>query len=318
MAVKEVYSFDSADGVSTIHAVKWTPDDGQVKAVLQITHGMVEYIERYTDFATFLTTKGFAVIGHDHIGHGDSVATEEEWGIMQCDNPSDVMVEDIFSNYKIGKKEFSDIPYFILGHSMGSYMLRKFLSVKAQEIEGIDGAIIMGTGTEADGAISMGKLVLNTIMAFKGRDHRSKFVAGLMYGSSYKGYDTDGTGDRTKSWLNRDVAQVDKYYADPKCTYMFSLNGYKALLESTGYDNKQDNINKMRKDMPILFVSGSKDPVGGLGEGVKAAKAKFDDAGIEDVSIHLFEGYRHEILNEIDHEAVYDYIYEWIESKMNK
>ena len=318
MAVKEVYSFSSADGVSTIHAVKWTPDDGQVKAVLQITHGMVEYIERYTDFANFMTTKGFAVIGHDHIGHGDSVASEEEWGIMQCSNPSDVMVEDIFSNYKHGKKEYPDVPYFILGHSMGSYMLRKFLSVKAQDIEGIDGAIIMGTGTESNGAISGGKAILGLISAFKGRDYRSKFVAGLMYGPSYKGYDTDGTTDRTKSWLNRDVEQVDKYYADPKCTYMFSLNGYKALLESTGYDNKQENINKMRKDMPILFVSGSKDPVGGLGEGVKAAKAKFDEAGIEDVSIHLFEGYRHEILNEIDHEAVYDYIYEWIESKMNK
>lgn len=316
MAVKEVYSFGSADGVSKIHAVKWTPDEGEPKAVLQITHGMVEYIERYTDFATFLTTKGFAVIGHDHIGHGDSVASEDEWGIMQCANPSDVMVEDILSNYKIGKKEFPAIPYFILGHSMGSYMLRKFLAEKASDIEGIDGAIVMGTGTESNGAISAGKTVINIISAFKGRDYRSKFVAGLMYGSAYKGFDTDGTGDRTKSWLNRDVAQVDKYYSDPKCTYMFSLNGYKALIEATGYDNKQENINKMRKDMPILFTSGSEDPVGGKGEGVKAAKAKFEAAGIEDISIKLYEGYRHEILNEIDHEVVYNDLYEWMLSKM--
>ncbi len=206
MAVKEVYSFSSADGVTTIHAVKWTPDDGQVKAVLQITHGMVEYIERYEDFATFLTTKGFAVIGHDHIGHGDS--SEAEWGLMHTDDPSGVMVEDILSNYKLGKQEFPEVPYFILGHSMGSYMLRKFLCEKASDISGIKGAIIMGTGTEADGTISMGKMVLNTIMAFKGRDHRSQFVAGLMYGSSYKGYDTDGSKDRTKSWLNRDVNKV--------------------------------------------------------------------------------------------------------------
>lgn len=316
MAVKEVYSFSSADGVSTIHAVKWTPDNGDVKAVLQITHGMVEYIERYTGFAEFLTTKGYAVIGHDHIGHGDSVKSEEEWGIMQCANPSDVMIEDILSNYKLGKKEFSDVPYFILGHSMGSYMLRKFLCEKAGDIDGIDGAVIMGTGTEANGAISAGKMMVGLISAFKGKDYRSKFVAGLMYGSAYKGYDTDGTGDRTKSWLNRDVDEVNKYYADPKCTYMFSLNGYKALLEATAYDNKQDNINKMRKDMPILFVSGSEDPVGGRGEGVKAAKAKFEAAGIEDITLNLFEGYRHEILNEIDKQAVYDYIYEWLESKM--
>lgn len=316
MAVKEVYNFDSADGVSKIHAVKWTPDDGQVKAVLQITHGMVEYIERYSDFATFLTTKGFAVIGHDHIGHGDSVASEAEWGLMHTDDPSGVMVEDILSNYKLGKKEFPEVPYFILGHSMGSYMLRKFLCEKAGDISGIKGAIIMGTGTEADGTISMGKMVLNTVMAFKGRDHRSKFIAGLMYGASYKGYDTDGTGDRSKSWLNRDVNKVNEYYSDPKCTYMFSLNGYKALLDATSYDNKMSNIEKMRRDMPIFFVSGSADPVGGLGEGVKAAKEKFDNAGMRDVSIKLYEGYRHEILNEVDHEAVYNDLVDWMESKM--
>ena len=228
------------------------------------------------------------------------------------------MVEDIFTNYKKGKEMFPDKPYFILGHSMGSYMLRKFLCEKANDIDGIDGAIIMGTGTEADGAIKAGSTVVKMIAAFKGYDHRSKFVAGLMYGSTYKGYDTDGTGDRTKSWLNRDVDEVNKYYADPKCTYMFSLNGYKALLEATGYDNKMDNINKMRKDMPIIFMSGSQDPVGAQGEGVKAAKAKFEEAGIQDISIKLYEDYRHEILNEIGKEVVYQDIYDWMMSKANK
>ncbi|MCR4610559.1 MAG: lysophospholipase [Lachnospiraceae bacterium] len=312
---KEVYTFKSADGVSTIHAVKWLPDDGEVKAVLQITHGMVEYIERYEGFAEFLNSKNFAVIGHDHIGHGESVSTEEDWGIMHCKHPSDVMVEDIYSNYKIGQEQFADKPYFILGHSMGSYMLRKFLCEKADSIDGIDGAIIMGTGTEANGAISAGKAALAIIAAFKGIDYRSKFIAGLMYGSTYKGYDTDGTVDRSKSWLNRDVVEVNKYYSDPKCTYMFSLNGYRALLEATGYDNKMENINKMRKDMPIFFASGSEDPVGAQGKGVEAAKAKFDDAGIQDVSIKLYEGYRHEILNEIDKEVVYNDLYEWMTSK---
>ncbi len=315
---KEVYTFESADGVSTIHAVKWLPDDGNITAVLQITHGMVEYIERYTGLAEFLNSKNVAVIGHDHIGHGDSVKSEEEWGIMHCECPSDIMVEDIFTNYKKGKEMFPDKPYFILGHSMGSYMLRKFLCEKANDIDGIDGAIIMGTGTEADGAIKAGSAVVKMIGAFKGYDHRSKFVAGLMYGSTYKGYDTDGTGDRTKSWLNRDVDEVNKYYADPKCTYMFSLNGYKALLEATGYDNNMDNINKMRKDMPIIFMSGSQDPVGAQGEGVKAAKAKFEEAGIQDISIKLYEDYRHEILNEIGKEVVYQDIYDWMMSKANK
>ena len=317
MAEREVYTFPSADGVSTIHAVKWMPDSGQVVAVLQLVHGMVEYIERYEDFAKFLNTKNIAVIGHDHIGHGDSVSSEEEWGIMHAEHPSDVMVEDIFSNYKIGKEQFPDKPYFILGHSMGSYMLRKFLSVKADELEGLDGAIIMGTGTEQDGTIKLGLNMISFIAAFRGVDHRSKMLAKLQYGAPYKEFDTDGTGDRTKSWLNRDVDMVNKYYADPKCTYLFSLNGYRGLMEAVLFDNQQENINKMRKDIPIFFTSGSMDPVGGLSEGVKAAKAKFDEAGIEDVDIKLYEGYRHEILNEIGKEVVYNDIYEWIMSKIN-
>lgn len=311
---REEYTFNSADGVSTIHAVKWVPD-GDINAVLQITHGMVEYIERYEGLAEFLNSKNIAVIGHDHIGHGHSVKSDDELGIMHCAHPSDIMVEDIYKNYEIGKELFSDKPYFILGHSMGSYMLRKFLCEKADKIDGISGAIIMGTGTESDGAISAGTMVVNLISKFKGVNHRSKFVAGLMYGSSYKGYDTDGTTDRTKSWLNRDVDAVNKYYSDPYCTYMFSLNGYRGLLEATGYDNNISNINKMRKDMPIYFMSGSQDPVGAQGEGVKAAKAKFEEAGIKDISIKLYEDYRHEILQEIGKEVVYNDIYEWITAK---
>ena len=135
MAQKTVYTFPSADHVSTIHAVRWLPDEGPVKAVLQIVHGMVEYIERYTPFAEYLTTQGYAVYGHDHIGHGDSVKGPEEWGIMHADDPSDIMVEDMFTNFKHVKEEQPDVPYYILGHSMGSYMLRKYLAVKAAELK---------------------------------------------------------------------------------------------------------------------------------------------------------------------------------------
>ena len=131
MAKKEIFNFASADGKSKIHGVEWTPEDGQVNAVLQITHGMVEYIERYNEFAEFLCSKGFAVFGHDHIGHGESVATEEEWGIMDAKHPSDVMVEDMYTDFVMHKEKYQNIPYFMLGHSMGSYMLRKYLDRKS-------------------------------------------------------------------------------------------------------------------------------------------------------------------------------------------
>ena len=135
---EQVYKFDSADGVSKIHCVKWTPE-GEPVAVLQIVHGMVEYIERYRPFAEYLNRQGFVVVGHDHIGHGESVANEDEWGIMHAKHPSDIMVEDIYSHYKMTKEDYPQIPYFIMGHSMGSYMTRKCLCVKAKEMDGLSG-----------------------------------------------------------------------------------------------------------------------------------------------------------------------------------
>ena len=316
MAIKENYTFQSKDREGTvIHGVKWTPEQGEVKAVLQINHGMQEYIERYSEFAEYLTERGFVVFGHDHIGHGESVKSEADWGIMHTDTPSDTMVEDMFSNYKIAKEQYPTQPYFILGHSMGSYLLRKFLCVKAKDLQGINGAVIMGTGTEADGAIKAGMTVVKLIAAIKGWDYKSAFVANLMFSAPYKKYDVTGQ-DKANSWLSRNVESVTKYYNDPKDTYAFSLNGYRVLLECTGFDNKMENIQKMQKDMPIFFVSGKEDPVGNLGAGVEMAYKKFRDAGIQDVSMKLYENDRHEILNELDRQDVYQDLYQWFTDRM--
>jgi alpha-beta hydrolase superfamily lysophospholipase len=169
----------------------------------------------------------------------------------------------------------------------------------------------MGTGTESDAAIKMGKLVVNMLISMKGRDHRSKFVANLMYGAPYKKYDVTGANPEN-SWLSKNVESVKAYYANPLDNYMFSLNGYKVLLDCTGYDNRKENIDKIRKDLPILFVSGKDDPVGNLGKGVEAAYNKFLDCGITNIDLKLYENDRHEILNETDRENIYQDIYEWI------
>ncbi|MBP5266130.1 MAG: alpha/beta fold hydrolase [Lachnospiraceae bacterium] len=312
----ENYTFQSSDNEkTTIHGVKWTPDDGEVKAVIQLNHGMIEYIERYAEFAEYLTKRGFVVMGHDHIGHGESVRSSADWGIMHTDTPSDTMVEDMFTNYRIIRGQYPDKPFFILGHSMGSYLLRMFLSKKANQLEGVNGAIVMGTGTVDKGAISAGSAVCKLIALFRGWDYKSKFVAGLMFDANYKCYDVCGN-DVTKSWLSRNEESVKEYYSNPKTTFAFSLNGYRTLLEATSFDNDMNNINKMRKDMPILFVSGDKDPVGAMGEGVKIACNKFIEAGIKDVSMKLYPDDRHEILNDLDRETVYADIYQWMAERL--
>lgn len=311
---EQVYKFDSADGVSKIHCVKWTPE-GEPVAVLQIVHGMVEYIERYRPFAEYLNRQGFVVVGHDHIGHGESVANEDEWGIMHAKHPSDIMVEDIYSHYKMTKEDYPRIPYFIMGHSMGSYMTRKCLCVKAKEMDGLSGAVIMGTGTEAPATINAGLAVINLLAFFRSDNYRSTFVRDMTYSAPYKQYDCTGaTPDN--SWLTKDTEIVKKYYSDPKCTYVFSLGAYRGLVESTKYDNKAENIAKMKKDLPVFFVSGAADPVGNMGKGVQEAYDKFQAAGMKDLSIKLYEGDRHEILNELDRETVYKDICDWMKSKM--
>lgn len=304
------YTFASLDQYSQVHAVKWLPQEKPV-AVLFIVHGMTEYIERYDEFARFLNERGFIVAGHDHIGHGTTAPDDSELGIMRTKDPSGVMVGDIFTHYQLLKKEYPDLPFYILGHSMGSYMVRRFLSEKAEAIEGLTKAVIMGTGTESDLILYAGRMIVTLVGTFKGWDYKSTFVKNLMFGAPYKEFSLDGSNPE-KSWLSTDVEKVKAYYKDKYCTFMFSVNGYKALVDATIYDNKVSNIAKIRKNLPLLFISGAKDPVGGLSEGVKKAVQKFEKAGMENITLKLYEGKRHEILNEVNRTEVYEYLYSWL------
>ncbi len=312
MVTQQEYTFNSSDGHSVIHCRKWLPEGSPV-AVVQLVHGMVEYIERYDGFATFLATKGYVVVGHDHIGHGHSVDGMEELGIMTGKHPSDFMVEDMYAHYAMTKKAYPGLKYFILGHSMGSYMLRKFLSVKSAYLEDLNGAVIMGTGMEKASLCNGGLAVIAVLSLFKGKDYRSPFVRDMMFSEPYKQFDCYGK-DYGNSWISKNVENVEKYYHDPYCTYMFSLNAYKALTEAVKYACSQECVTKMRTGMPILVVSGDADPVGNLGEGTKAAAESLKKGGIKDVTLKLYHGDRHEILNELDREQVYEDIYQWFEA----
>ena len=312
MENQEVYTFNSKDGHSLIHCRKWLPEGAPV-AVVQLVHGMVEYIERYDEFARFLTSKGFVVVGHDHIGHGQSVTSLEELGVMTGKHPADFMVEDIYTHYALTKKSYPNLPYFILGHSMGSYMLRKFLADKTAYLDELTGAIIMGTGQESAATCNAGLAVIAILSLFRGKKYRSTFVQGMSYSKPYKRYDCYGK-DYGNSWLSKNTRSVEKYYHDPYCTFLFTLNAYKALAEGTKYACSKVCAGKVRKSLPVLFVSGDADPVGNLGEGTTAAYDSFKAAGIKDVSLKLYKGDRHEILNELDREQVFQDIYQWIEA----
>jgi alpha-beta hydrolase superfamily lysophospholipase len=311
MAKEEQMTYLSANGTTKIHAVKWMPEDGKYKAILQITHGMIEYIERYHEFAEYLTERGFVVVGHDHLGHGASVKDETEWGYF-AENPSDTLVADMHRLRMAVQGENPGVPYFMMGHSMGSYMLRKYLCLHG---ENLSGAIIMGTGCVPDGTTKFGMTLCRVMARFRGWNYRSRLMQKLSYSKPYHKFDLYGK-DYTNSWLTKDTEHVKKYYSDPRCTFVFTLNGYLGLMEAVYFDNQMENIKKVPKDLPVFMVSGADDPVGDLGEGVKKVYHMFKEAGVDDLTYRLYETDRHEILNETDRDQVYADICAWMSVRL--
>lgn len=307
------FTFLSNDGKTAVHAVKWTPDSGEYKAILQISHGMVEFIERYMPFAEFLTTKGYMVVGHDHIGHGRSVATQEDWGYFCEGTPSDIVVEDMHKLRTLIQEDNAGVPYFMLGHSMGSFMLRKYLAVHNDNLRG---AIIMGTGFIPEKLTSLALKLTAVVAKLRGSRYRSKLIQSLAFGADYKEFDM--TGEKPEnSWLTKDIEIVKAYYNEPRCTYMFTVNGYKGLFEAVQFSCNPENAAKIPKKLPLFIVSGAQDPVGGLSKGVKDVYDMYKEAGMYDLTYKLYENDRHEILNEMDKQVVFEDLLAWMNVRID-
>lgn len=304
---KECFEFLSCDNKTKIHAVKWIPDNGSYKAVLQISHGMIEYIERYEKFAEFMTLNGYMVVGHDHLGHGQSVLSESELGYFSEANQSDILVEDMHQLRKIIQKEDTEKPYFMMAHSMGSYMLRKYLTIHGDNLRG---AILCGTGYVSRITTTIGLVVVNILGRLRGWHYVSRFVEKYSFGKAYRSFDMTGA-DLKNSWLTRDTDIVKWYYAQPLCTFSFTVSGYKGLLEAVHFDCDMKNIKKIPKKLPIFIISGAEDPVGNMGVGVKKVYDMIKEAKNQDVTYKLYDNCRHEILNEFDKEKVYRDILAW-------
>lgn len=306
--MKETFSFPSADGRTTIHAVKYTPDEGEVVAVLQIVHGMVEFVERYELFAEFLTKNGYVVVGHDHLGHGESVVDKSEWGYFCEPDPLPILMVDIDKLRTMTREQYPDKPYFIMGHSMGSYLLRCYL---AEHNDNLRGAIIMGTGFVPDSSTKLGLKVTSFLAKLHSWHYVSKFVANLSFGKPYKKYDLTGNTP-SNSWLTKDEEIVKAYYSNPKCTFTFTVNGYRGLFQAVQYSCNPENVKKVPEKLPLFFVAGADDPVGDCGEGVMKVYNMFAEAGSKDLTYKLYENDRHEILNETDKETVYADLLAWL------
>ena len=302
------FTFQSSNNKNTIHAVIWSPEF-EPKGIVQIAHGMTEYIERYDEFARFMVENGILVVGNDHIGHGKSVDNEKEWGYFAKKDGGRYIVEDMYHLTKIMKEKYPDTPYYLLGHSMGSFMVRRYIMNYA---EALTGTIIMGTGNQPYSMVIGGKALVKIEMLVKGERFRSKLVEIIMFGAYNKKIKDAKT---PCDWLTTDNAIVEKYMNEPSCTFIFTLNGFDSLLDTILYIMKNRNINKIPKNLPILMTSGEEDPVGNYGKDVQTLYEKLKKAGIHNIDLKLYKDCRHEILNEVTRQTVYKDILEWILSK---
>ncbi len=290
-------NYPSADGKATVHAVIW-PVEGSPRGVVQIIHGMCEYIERYAPFAEFLNANGYIVCGEDHGGHGKTAASPEDLGYFNDERSLDAVISDIRTLHRRVAEENPNLPYFILGHSMGSFFCRNYIARYGTELSG---AVIMGTGFKG-GALLNTALAMTRLNAFfMGWKHRSGMINSLAFGSYNKRFKEE---KNSHSWLSRDSENITAYKANGLCNFRFTDNGFYILFSAIKAACSKKVISAVPKNLPVYFVAGKEDPVGDYGKGVIKAYKKFKESGIERVNISLYQDARHEILNDFCKEKV--------------
>lgn len=298
-------TFPSTDGKNTIHAELFIPSDNKIKCVVQISHGMTDYVGRYAILAEALCAAGYVVAGNDHLGHGDSVSTPDDYGFFASKNGYDFVIRDLKKMNDLIRKDFPGIPVVLLGHSMGSFIARLY----AIEFEkSIDGLIIHGTAgpNPASGA---GILLVKLLRAIKGERHRSRFVCSLADGGYNKGFDpAEGPG----AWLTRDASMVADRVGNPKNDFIFTLAAYEDLFNFLGNCNQESWFRGFPKELHTLVISGEMDPVGGFGKGVRYVYDNLKKNGA-DVTLKLYPEARHELFNETNRDEVFRDLIAWLE-----
>lgn len=303
------FNFNSSTGINKIRYLVCEPDCAP-KAIVQIMHGIAEYIDRYADFMQFLANNGYLVVGTDHLGHGKSIEKPEDQGFFAEKDGWDYIIKDEEILRTSLKEQYPDIPMIVFGHSMGSFMARTHI---IRYPEGFDAAVISGTGNQGAALVLGGLLMGNLVVAFKGAHHYSTFLNNVAFGSYNKIYENPKTD---YDWLSRDEAVVQKYIDDPLCGFLPSCSLFRDMMVGIKFITNTANLANMNKDMPVYFMSGAMDPVGECGKGVKIAYDNFVAAGMKDVSMKLYEDGRHEMLNELNKDEVYADVLAWLDSKI--
>lgn len=303
------FFFKSGSG-ARLHGCRWTPDS-QVRAVLQIVHGIAEYVERYDGFANFLNRQGILVVAEDHMGHGKSISQECPQGYFA--GGWQTAVDDTYRLTRDTMAEFRDVPFILFGHSMGSFMARTILAKYPDS--GITAAVICGTGWQPAPVLAAGKAACALVCRAKGERAPSPLLQAMAFGT----YNRKVEHPRTPyDWISRDNSVVNAYKADPLCGFTPTAGLMRDMMEGIAYIQREENLAKMGKALPVLFIAGGDDPVGSYGAGVRTAAEAFRKAGMERVDVLIYPLCRHELLNEINREEIMDDVSRWIDGVLEK
>lgn len=298
--IKDSFEFGNGSLAYTIYE-----PEGEIKALVQLSHGMCEYIGRYREYAEHLCARGILLAGNDHPGHGESAASAEELGYFAEKDGVKLAVEGLRRMSELLLERYAGKPLILLGHSMGSFLARIYIT---EYSEYLAGAIIMGTGGP-DAPTGLALLLADLIALIRGERHRSKLLCSIQQAGYLK---RCGKGADKNAWLTRDTAVVERYNNDKYCNYIFTVSGYRDLFRMLAEVSDESWASSVPTDLPILLISGEDDPVGGYGKGVCKVAGALTHAGAGRLTTILIPGARHEILNETDREETYAVIDGWL------
>lgn len=268
----------------------------EIKAILQISHGMAEHKERYLEFMNFLANEGYLCVINDHRGHGESVKSKDDYGYFYEEN-ADYIIEDLHDVSLMMKEKYKDVPLYLFGHSMGSLCVRKYLAKYDQDI---DKLVVCGSPSK-NGMVNIAISLTKFIKKIKGDHHRSKMINNLAFGS----FDSKFEGDNPNRWLSLNQKNVIDYNNNEKCGFTFTTNGFLNLFNLMKDVYTKETYNCTNSDLPILFIAGSEDPVITSVKAWQEAQTFLKEVGYNNISNILFKGARHEILNEDNKEDIF-------------
>ena len=294
----EERTFLSSNGTTRVHCYIWRPDQEKPKGIIQLSHGMCEYAQRYDAWARRFCAAGYIFCGNDHLGHGRTAQNEQELGFTATRGGAALLVEDLHTMTRMMQESFPGLPVVLYGHSMGSFAARAYLTQYGNELAA---ALISGTaGPEQPTGIARG--LARLLVKTKGDHHRSRFLTSLAFGSYNQHFKEEAD---SRSWLTRVKSIREAYRQDPLCRFVFTAGGYETLFDLLHTVSRPAWAEKVPRELPILLFAGDEDPVGNYGKGVKEIYNRLRKNGCENAMIRLYAGGRHEMHNEENADEVF-------------